>query len=159
MNDQVLEAQVNSLALVVAASPILDHGDENLMEEPRYQASTVTGISSVDGVAQTVPTMVESVPYARADSPTPLVSLLTHQESEAFRLRWNEIQSKFIDEPRSAVQQADGLVLAVVDNITKMFFREHGNLELQWKQGGEASTEDLRQALQHYRSFFNRLVG
>jgi len=29
---------------------------------------------------------------------------------------------------------------------------------VQWKQGDDVSTEDLRQALQHYRSFFNRLV-
>jgi hypothetical protein len=31
-------------------------------------------------------------------------------------------------------------------------------LESQWNQGSDVSTEDLRKALQHYRSFFNRLV-
>jgi len=39
-----------------------------------------------------------------------------------------------------------------------MFANEHGLLEGQWKQGDDVSTEDLRQALQRYRSFFNRLV-
>jgi hypothetical protein len=31
-------------------------------------------------------------------------------------------------------------------------------LEGQWNQGNDVSTEDLRKALQRYRSFFNRLV-
>jgi hypothetical protein len=85
-------------------------------------------------------------------------ALLNHEESEQFRTRWNEIQGKFVDEPRDAVQQADALVAEVVAQITQMFAREHSSLESQWNQGSEVSTEDLRKALQHYRTFFNRLV-
>jgi len=87
-----------------------------------------------------------------------LLALLEREESEHFRTRWNEIQGKFVDEPRSAVQQADGLVTEVIEKITQMFVNEHGSLESQWNQGNDVTTEDLRQALQHYRSFFNRLV-
>jgi hypothetical protein len=86
-------------------------------------------------------------------------SLLNREESEHFRTRWNEIQGKFVDEPRAAVQLADGLVSEVVEKITQMFAHEHSSLENQWKKGDDVSTEDLRKALQHYRSFFNRLVG
>ena len=86
-------------------------------------------------------------------------SLLNREESELFRTRWNEIQGKFVDEPRSAVEQADALVSEVIELITQMFTNEHSSLEGQWKQGNDVSTEDLRKALQHYRSFFNRLVG
>jgi len=85
-------------------------------------------------------------------------ALLNHEESEHFRTRWNEIQGKFVDEPRSAVQQADALVSEVIEQITQMFTNEHSLLEGQWKQGNDVSTEDLRKALQRYRSFFNRLV-
>ncbi len=85
-------------------------------------------------------------------------ALLNREESEHFRTRWNEIQGKFVDEPRSAVQQADVLVSEVVEQITQMFANEHSLLEGQWKQGNDVSTEDLRKALQRYRSFFNRLV-
>jgi len=85
-------------------------------------------------------------------------ALLNREESEHFRTRWNEIQSKFVDEPRSAVQQADALVSEVVEQMTQMFAKEHGSLESQWNQGNDVSTEDLRVALQRYRSFFNRLV-
>jgi hypothetical protein len=87
-----------------------------------------------------------------------LAALLSQEESEQLRKRWNEIQGKFVDDPRSAVQQADTLVSDVVEKITQMFAAEHSSLEGQWKQGKDVSTEDLRQALQHYRSFFNRLV-
>jgi len=86
------------------------------------------------------------------------VPLLNHEDSEHLRTRWNEIQGWFVDEPRSAVQQADTLVADVIDKITQMFANERVLLEGQWKQGDDVSTEDLRQALQHYRSFFNRLV-
>ena len=91
--------------------------------------------------------------------PEATTNLLLREESEHFRTRWNEIQGKFVDEPRDAVQQADALVSEVVDQITRMFATEHGTLEGQWKQGNDVSTEDLRKALQHYRAFFNRLVG
>lgn len=87
-----------------------------------------------------------------------LAALLNHEESEHLRTLWNEIQGKFVDEPRSAVQQADALVADVVNKITRMFANEHSSLEAQWKEGKDVSTEDLRKALQHYRSFFNRLV-
>jgi len=85
-------------------------------------------------------------------------SLLNREESEHFHRRWNEIQGKSVDELRSAVEQADALVSEVVEQITQMFANEHSLLEGQWKQGNDVSTEDLRKALQHYRSFFNRLV-
>jgi hypothetical protein len=87
-----------------------------------------------------------------------VVALLGHDVSEHFRTRWNEVQGKFMDEPRSAVQQADALVSDVIKQITQMFANEHGALEEQWKEGKDVSTENLRKALQHYRSFFNRLV-
>lgn len=85
-------------------------------------------------------------------------ALLNREESEHFRTRWSEIQGKFVDEPRSAVQQADALVSEVIEQITRMFANEHSSLESQWNQGNDVSTEDLRKALQRYRSFFNRLV-
>ena len=87
-----------------------------------------------------------------------LASLLSQNESAHFRSRWNEIQGMFVAEPRTAVQQADELVSDVIEMITRMFSNEHNTLEVQWKQGNDVSTEDLRQALQHYRTFFNRLV-
>jgi hypothetical protein len=90
-----------------------------------------------------------------AGSPAPL---LDSGEAGRLRTRWKEIQGKFVDEPRSAVQQADALVSEVIEQINRTFADELGALESQWKEGSDVSTEDLRRALQRYRSFFNRLV-
>jgi len=92
-----------------------------------------------------------------AGSPPP-TTLLNPEVADQYHTRWNEIQGRFVDEPRAAVEQADALVSEVIDQITQMFAHEHGSLVTQWKQGADVSTEDLRKALQHYRSFFNRLV-
>jgi len=56
-------------------------------------------------------------------------ALLDPNESERLRMRWNEIQGNFVDEPRSAVQQADALVSEVVEKITQMFASERSTLE------------------------------
>jgi len=127
---------------------------------------------SLDEIAAHKAPVSEGVPYFDFDTvaepivkPIPgdtpvgsLIPLLNHEDSEHLRTRWNEIQGWFVDEPRAAVQQADTLVSDVIDKIVQMFANERGSLEGQWKQGDNVSTEDLRQALQHYRSFFNRLV-
>jgi hypothetical protein len=86
------------------------------------------------------------------------MTLLNREESDLLRTRWNEIQGKFVDEPRAAVQQADALVSEAVEKITQIFASELSSLKSQWNQSNDFSTEDLRKALQHYRSFFNRLV-
>lgn len=99
------------------------------------------------------------VPEASRDSNIDsTVILLNRDEAEQFRSHWNEIQGRFVDEPRLAVEQADALVSEVIEKISQMFANQHGSLENQWKQGNDVSTEELRQTLQHYRAFFNRLV-
>ena len=75
-----------------------------------------------------------------------------------FKGRWSEIQASFVDEPQRAVQQADALVSDVIARIADSFGRERTQLEQQWDRGGDVSTEELRQALQRYRSFFSRLL-
>lgn len=115
----------------------------------------------LDPVIYDVPKKVEATTHITPVSTNAegVAPLLNHEESEHFRTLWNEIQGKFVDEPRSAVQQADALVSEVIEKITKMFSNERSSLEGQWKEGNDVSTEDLRKALQHYRSFFNRLVA
>jgi len=88
----------------------------------------------------------------------PVASFFDREESEKFNQQWMEIQGKFVDEPRIAVQKADDLISDMIKQITTMFDKELNTLETQWNQGDEVSTEDLRMTFQHYRSFFHRLV-
>ncbi|HSQ31152.1 MAG TPA: hypothetical protein VLN49_14935 [Gemmatimonadaceae bacterium] len=87
------------------------------------------------------------------------IALFEPAQLNEFKGRWTEIQAGFVDEPRRAVQQADTLVSDVISRIADSFGREHTQLEQQWDRGGDVSTEDLRQALQRYRSFFSRLLS
>jgi hypothetical protein len=68
------------------------------------------------------------------------------------------VQAAFVDDPRAAVHQADALVVEVVQILTTSFTDERSRLERQWSEGEDVSTEDLRQALHRYRSFFERLL-
>jgi hypothetical protein len=64
-----------------------------------------------------------------------------------------------VDEPRRAVEQADSLVASAMKRLAEVFAEERFNLEHQWDRGDNVSTEDLRIALQRYRSFFQRLLS
>lgn len=86
-------------------------------------------------------------------------SLLADERSTSFRHQWDAIQVRFVDEPRSAVEDADRLVTEVIEQLQASFTSERGRLEGRWQQGSEVSTEDLRVALQRYRSFFDRLLA
>jgi hypothetical protein len=85
--------------------------------------------------------------------------LFAPDQGEQLRERWMQIQTSFVDEPRAAVEEADGLVADAIQRLAKGFAGERQRLESQWDRGTEVSTEDLRQALRRYRSFFDRLLS
>jgi hypothetical protein len=85
--------------------------------------------------------------------------LFPSNELQDLRTRWKDIQTGFVDEPRKAVEQADGLVASAMKRLAEVFAQERSGLEQQWDRGDNVSTEDLRVALQRYRSFFDRLLS
>jgi hypothetical protein len=46
-----------------------------------------------------------------------------------------------------------------MQQLAKTFADERSHLEEQGEHGKDISTEDLRMALRHYRSFFDRLLS
>ena len=80
-------------------------------------------------------------------------------ELGTYRNRWDEVQARFVDDPRGTVKDADALVNDVMKQLTQTFTNERSSLESQWSEGKDASTEDLRVAMQRYRSFFARLLA
>ena len=92
---------------------------------------------------------------AAVSEPMPLFS---ESEMEDFRSQWSNLQTGFVDEPRRAVEDADKLVASVMQRLAEGFANERSGLEKQWDSGDNVSTEDLRVALQRYRSFFGRLL-
>lgn len=92
---------------------------------------------------------------AAADS-TPL---FPDDQLKDLQARWDDIQTGFVDEPRSAVEHADSLVASTMQQLAEAFAKERSKLEQQWDRGDNISTEDLRMAFQRYRSFFRRLLS
>jgi hypothetical protein len=105
-----------------------------------------------------------------AEAPEPAAPSAEHESStdeELFagddlaelRARWAGVQAAFVDDPKDCVHKADGLVSDLVEQLTAGFAQARSRLEEQWSRGEEASTEDLRLALMHYREFFERLLA
>lgn len=97
---------------------------------------------------------------------------------ESYAHNWRLVQEQFVDEPTTAVGQADRLVtdlMAERGYPTEGYERQASLLSVEHaraldhyreahaiseRQGrGEASTEDLRIAMVHYRSLFEDLLG
>jgi hypothetical protein len=86
-------------------------------------------------------------------------ALLGSADEDRFRERWGDAQARFVDDPQEAVRSADRLVAELMQSLAKGFSEHKARLEAQWQRGGDPETEELRQALQHYRSFFDRLLS
>lgn len=127
------------------------------------ESRTAMSTSDIANAAKADPR--EAQPKPAAAGPTAVVddtkheALFPNEESQAFRTRWEAIQIGFVDDPKTAVSEADALVAQVMTRLAEVFSNERTSLEQQWARGDNISTEDLRIALRRYRSFFDRLLA
>ena len=111
-----------------------------------------------DPVEAQHPTADHESSTAVAESST-AEALFAGDDVADLRSRWAGVQAAFVDNPKECVQKADHLVSDLVEHLTTGFAQARSRLEEQWSRGQEASTEDLRVALMHYREFFDRLLA
>jgi hypothetical protein len=103
---------------------------------------------------------------------------LDPESRERYSASWEEIQARFLDDPNAAVREADELVtrliaergyptddydeqlahLSVEHARTLGHYRDAHEIS-QASERGDATTEQLRQALVHYRELFADLLG
>src|ERR1035437_5917672 len=101
---------------------------------------------------------------------------LDPMEHERFLKRWESVQSHFVDSPKGAVTKADDLVSSLMktrgypisdfDQRAADISVDHPRVvenyrsayEIALRVGKDATTEDLRTAMIHYRSLFEELV-
>lgn len=131
----------------------MSESDERLSTDDL--AGAPTSRRSAGGGAATAAREGEAVGQAPADE---LPSLFPANEASGFLDRWGEVQSRFVDDPKRAVQDGDALVAEVMQTLAASFARHKADLEGQWNTG-DAATDDLRQAFQRYRAFFQRLLS
>ena len=103
---------------------------------------------------------------------------LTPESKARYAASWEEVQIQFVDNPEQAVSTADDLTTRLIaergyptgdydDQVANLsvehartlgHYRDAHDISTRSKNG-EASTEDLRQALVHYRALFADLLG
>jgi hypothetical protein len=135
------------------AGPVL--AGRSSLERPSLERSEAEQEGRADESVRT-DAVRSGVPTKNVADATPLFA---SGELDELRNQWNEVQAAFVDEPRRAVEQADGLVASAMKRLAEVFAEERSKLEQQWDRGDNISTEDLRVALQRYRSFFHRLLS
>jgi hypothetical protein len=103
---------------------------------------------------------------------------LTAADATRFAAAWRDIQTLFVDDPKNAVLRADRLVSEVMhargypvgdfDQRIEDISVDHPNVVMNYRaardivrdhERGSASTEDLRQAMVHYRALFTDLLA
>lgn len=88
-----------------------------------------------------------------------LAPLFTQEATTDFRSRWDLVQRSFVDNPQEAVHAGDELVAQVIASLAETFSSQRTELENGLNKTDQSSTENLRLALQRYRSFFERLLA
>jgi hypothetical protein len=78
--------------------------------------------------------------------------LFEQQEADQFRTQWREVQSSFVDEPQTAVREADTLLAKMMDELKTRIESHRGDV-------GNGDTEELRLAMQRYRSLFDQILS
>ncbi|WP_030450145.1 hypothetical protein [Herbidospora cretacea] len=102
---------------------------------------------------------------------------LDSEARDTYAKKWREVQERFVDAPSFAVTEADALVTAVMadrgypteqfeERVNVLSVGHAGTLD-RYRQAHEisgraarqeATTEDLRQAMVHYRALFDELL-
>jgi len=102
---------------------------------------------------------------------------LSTEAKSSFADRWEQVQARFVDDPRGAVTLADHLITDVIQARgypIGEFQQQVADLSVDYPvivdnyraaheiaerhRAGQANTEDLRQAMVHYRALFQELI-
>jgi hypothetical protein len=143
-------AQPNRPDHSLAEADEMDEIDEG-RPKPVQSERTAATLTTAQGTSSSV--------QGSANSEAQTTPLFPNNELQDLQTNWGSIHPAFVDEPRKAVEQADSLVASTMRRLAEVFAQERSKLEGQWGRGDNVSTEDLRVALQRYRSFFHRLLA
>ena len=120
------------------------------------QAHAEANPEQPEPVAAAGPRRQENLEFLDENRNSPL---LPEQQCMSLNKEWQAIQVKFVDSPRSSVEEADALVRKTIETLANSFGEMRASLDKTWETDREVSTEELRLAFQNYRSFFQRLLS
>lgn len=85
-------------------------------------------------------------------------ALLGDDDRTDLRARWRTLEERFVDDPAGTVDAADDLVGDVVDHLRVAHDDQRAQLRARWQTTGDATTEQLREALHAYEQLFEQLA-
>lgn len=144
-----------------AAARPFDLGDRPAQPIPAEGTGTLPADQDEDYEELTVRAAEEVEDLGpEAESPEAKTApLLPEDEARRLLADWEEIQTRFIDQPENAIEDADELVRRALNTLDDLFDRERRRLEEVWEREEEISTEDLRLVERRYGAFFDRLAA
>ena len=94
-------------------------------------------------------------------------------DAEQFTAQWQEIQFRFVDDPRGSVTEAADIVAQVTGKMEaaiqerqraiqerqQAIAEQQRSLRGRWGEGSNADTENLRETLRMYKTFLDQLIG
>jgi hypothetical protein len=94
-------------------------------------------------------------------------------DAEQFTAQWQEIQFRFVDDPRGSVTEAADVVAQVtakmeaaiqerqraIEERQQAIAEQQRSLRGRWGEGSNADTENLRETLRMYKTFLDQLIG
>jgi hypothetical protein len=133
--------------------------DDSLAEPSVADTSPVdpapADASAVDTpVGDTSPVDTSPVDTSPVDTSSAAASSVPQPDNSS----WPEIQSMFVDDPRSAVERAAEVTGAALAALVAAAKDREQSLRSDWDADG-TGTEELRTSLQHYRELATRLTG
>ncbi|WP_052809491.1 hypothetical protein [Streptomonospora alba] len=139
-------------APAVSSAPTTSEGSEAPGPSGASGATTAVPAQSARGPADGRP----AAGGAEADEQG--AALFTPEDAEHLQQRWRDVQSDFVDDPRSAVDSADRLVDEMLRTLNERLAARKQTLEKQWSGRSDSGTEDLRTTMRGYRAFFRQLL-
>ena len=119
-------------------------------------ASTGTGAPTVGGISPRRP----GGPEAQRATPGGEATWALRPrglESDQVLDRWDRVQSGFVDDPHTAVREADALATEVTEAVISALEEQRTTLRAAWDGADDGDTETLRLALRDYRAFIGHL--
>jgi hypothetical protein len=88
----------------------------------------------------------------------PVAAVLDDATAQGFRIRWREVQLRFVDDPRLAASDAGSLVHELIDTLENALATRGEELDA-WRATAGRDTEVMRAAVCRYRDLFDRILG
>jgi hypothetical protein len=93
----------------------------------------------------------------------PQLRALAAESRDRYIADWDEIETKFVDAPEQAVREAEALVMSVLRErghpLTERDLPQEVQRAHRLGYSSRDRTEGMRQALLHYRTVMERMVG